>query len=138
LLKNALAVLFILTFPLPPAHPSQEAEKPPPSTQDATPPKPSTPRVRIDTKIMDKQLKRKVTPDYPKDALHQRIQGTVCLHIIVGTDGKVLQAEVISGHPLLAQAALDAVRRREYKPVLLNGVPVEVDTTVATVFSLAY
>lgn len=87
---------------------------------------------------MDKQLKRKVTPVYPKEARDQRIQGTVRLHIVVGPDGKVLQAEVISGHPLLAQAALDAVRKREYKPILLNGVPVEVDTTVDTVFSLVY
>jgi len=92
----------------------------------------------MDAKIMDKQLKRKVNPLYPKEARDQRIQGTVRLHIIVGTDGKVLQAEVISGHALLAQASLDAVRKREYKPVLLNGVAVEVDTTVDTIFSLVY
>jgi protein TonB len=138
LLKDALAVLLIFAFPLAPALPPQEAEKTAPSTQDASPPKPSIPRVRMDARIMDKQLKRKVTPVYPKEARDQRIQGTVRLHIVVGPDGKVLQAEVISGHPLLAQAALDAVRKREYKPILLNGVPVEVDTTVDTVFSLVY
>lgn len=85
---------------------------------------------------MRKQLKHKVNPAYPKEARDQRIQGTVRLHIIVGRDGKVAQAEVISGHPVLAQAALDAVRKWEYKPVLLNGELVEVDTTVDTVFSL--
>jgi protein TonB len=86
-------------------------------------------------KIMTKMLKRKVTPAYPKEARDQRIQGTVQLHIIVSKDGKVLQAEVISGHPVFAQAALEAVRKWEYKPVLLNGEAVEVDTTVDIVFS---
>jgi protein TonB len=85
---------------------------------------------------MTKMLKRKVTPEYPKEARDQRIQGTVQLHIIVGKDGKVLQAEVISGHPVFARAALEAVRKWEYKPVLLNGQAVEVDSTVDVVFSL--
>jgi TonB family protein len=138
LLKDVLAVLLILAFPLAPAFLSQEAEKTAPPAQDASPPKPSNPRVHRDAKIMDKQLKRKVTPAYPRAAMDQRIQGTVRLHIIIGKDGKVLQAEVVSGHPVLAQAALEAVRMREYKPVLLNGVPVEVDTTVDAVFSLVY
>jgi protein TonB len=131
-------VLLICAFPLAPAPRLQEAEKTTPSTPDASPPKPSNLRVRMDAKIMDKQLKRKVSPAYPQEARDHRIQGTVRLHVIVGTDGKVLQVEVVSGHPLLAEAAIEAVRKREYQPVLINGVPVEVDTTVDTVFSLLY
>ena len=137
MLKDTIAVLF-LGFLMTTLLHSQEKEKTPPPSKEASPAKPANPRVRMDAKIMDKQLKRKVNPLYPKEARDQRIQGTVRLHIIVGTDGKVLQAEVISGHALLAQASLDAVRKREYKPVLLNGVAVEVDTTVDTIFSLVY
>jgi len=115
---------------------SQEKEKAPPApTQDAEPPKASQ-RIRIGGKVMEKQLKRKVTPDYPREARDQRIQGAVRLHIVVSKEGKVLQAEIVSGHPVLAEAAVDAVRKWEYKPVLLNGQPVEVDSTVDVVFSL--
>jgi protein TonB len=58
------------------------------------------------------------------------------LHAIIAKDGTVQQLEVMSGHPLLVQAALDAVRQWRYQPTLLNGEPVEVDTTVDVIFSL--
>ncbi len=83
-------------------------------------------------------LKHKVPPDYPQEAHDRRIQGTVRLFIIVGTDGKVTQAAVISGPPLLAESALNAIRKWEYKPVLLNGESVEVETTADVVFSLKH
>ncbi len=105
-----------------------------PTDQEA--PQPRVKRLKMGGQVMTKQLKHKVNPAYPKEAQDQRIQGTVRLHIIVGKDGKVMQAETMSGHPVLAQAALDAVRKWEYKPILLNGEPVEVDTTVDVVFSL--
>jgi protein TonB len=60
----------------------------------------------------------------------------VRLHIIVAKDGTIEQIEVISGHPLLLQAALDAVRQWRYQPTLLNGEPVEVDTTIDVIYSL--
>jgi protein TonB len=134
--KRFFTILFLVAFPFGLALYSQNDKKTPtPSTQETAPPKPAVPRVRMGGKIMTKMLKRKVTPEYPKEARDQRIQGTVQLHIIVGKDGKVLQAELISGHPVFAQAALEAVRKWEYKPVLLNGEAVEVDTTVDIVFS---
>jgi len=60
----------------------------------------------------------------------------VRLHAIIAKDGSILQLEVISGHPLLIQAALDAVRQWKYEPTLLNGQPVEVDTTIDVLFQL--
>jgi protein TonB len=58
------------------------------------------------------------------------------LHAIISKSGSVQQLEVISGHPLLVQAALDAVRQWKYRPTTLNGEPVEVDTTIDVIFSL--
>jgi protein TonB len=55
---------------------------------------------------------------------------------VLSTAGKVQQLELVSGDPVLAKAALEAVRQWEYKPTLLNGEPVEVDTTIDVVFSL--
>ena len=58
------------------------------------------------------------------------------LHAIIAKDGTIQNLEVIAGHPLLVQAALDAVRQWRYQPTLLNGEPVEVDTTIDVIFSL--
>jgi len=58
------------------------------------------------------------------------------LHAIISKDGTIKELEVVSGHPLLQQAALDAVRQWRYQPTLLNGEPVEVDTTIDVIFSL--
>jgi len=72
----------------------------------------------------------RVQPVYPPLARQTRISGTVRLHAIISKDGSIQQLEVISGHPLLQQNALDAVRQWRYQPTLLNGEPVEVDTTI--------
>ena len=128
-----LAPLFVLSIS---TFCGQDTEKTKSASQNDSSPKPSVERIRVDAKVMDKQLKHKVTAHYPRDAMDQRIQGTVRMHVVVGPDGKVKQVDVVSGHPVLAKAAVEAVRQREYKPVLLNGMPVEVDTTVDTVFSL--
>jgi len=76
------------------------------------------------------------TPEYPALAKQAGIQGTVSLSVIVGKDGKVQDIKVISGHPLLVQAALDAVKNWVYRPTLLNGDPVEVSTTIDVNFTL--
>jgi TPR repeat protein len=78
----------------------------------------------------------KVQPVYPPLARQAKIEGTVRLHAILGVDGQVIILELISGHPLLVQAAMDAVRQWKYGLVLLDGKPVEVDTTVDIIFSL--
>ena len=75
-------------------------------------------------------------PLYPPLARQARIQGNVVLHAIIDKDGKVAQLEVVSGHPLLVQAALDAVKQWRYRPTQLNGEPVEVDTTITVTFTM--
>ncbi|MGB7280764.1 MAG: energy transducer TonB [Candidatus Acidiferrum sp.] len=93
-------------------------------------------RIRFGGKVMSQKLRKKIAPIYPALARQNKIEGTVRLHLIISTDGTVKQLEVMSGQPLLVQAALDAVRRWEYEPTTLNGDPVEVDTTVDVIFSL--
>jgi protein TonB len=78
----------------------------------------------------------RVQPQYPPLARQTRISGTVRLHAIIGKNGAVEQLEVMSGHPLLVQAALDAVKQWRYQATTLNGEPVEVDTTIDVIFSL--
>jgi protein TonB len=77
-----------------------------------------------------------VTPAYPSLAKTARIQGHVLLAVIIGTNGSVQEVKLVSGHPLLAAAAMDAVKQWTYKPLLLNGQPVEVETTVDVNFTL--
>ena len=76
-------------------------------------------------------------PPYPPLVKQARIQGTVVLEAVISKQGSVENLRVISGHPLLIQAALDAVKQWKYKPTLLNGEPVEVVTTVTVNFNLS-
>jgi protein TonB len=77
------------------------------------------------------QCIKRVPPDYPSSL---DAQGAVVLHAIIDTDGKVMQLSVISGPEPLAPLAENAVRQWEYKPYLLNGEPVRVDTTIVVNF----
>jgi protein TonB len=98
-------------------------------------PKPTGP-IRVGGNVQAARIVNRVQPIYPPLARQTRISGTVRLHAIISKDGTIQQLEVISGHPLLQQAALDAVRQWRYQPTLLNGEPVEVDTTIDVIFSL--
>jgi periplasmic protein TonB len=100
------------------------------------PPKPAQQRIRQGGQVQAAKLLNKVQPMYPPLARQTRISGTVRLHAIIAKNGTVEQLEVISGHPLLVQAALDAVRQWKYQPTTLNGENVEVDTTIDVIFSL--
>jgi len=94
------------------------------------------PRVQQAGNTTAARIVNKVQPVYPPLARQAKIEGTVRLHAILGVDGQVIILELISGHPLLVQAAMDAVRQWKYGLVLLDGKPVEVDTTVDIIFSL--
>jgi protein TonB len=85
---------------------------------------------------MSGMLLDKVTPQYPAIAKAARIQGTVVLQATISKSGGIENLRVISGPPMLQQAAMEAVRSWRYKPYLLNGDPVEVETTVNVVFNL--
>ena len=85
---------------------------------------------------MEASLLDKPQPTYPALARQARIQGQVVLHAIIDKDGRVSELSVISGHPLLVQSALEAVRQWRYRPTTLNGEAVEVDTTITVTFVL--
>jgi periplasmic protein TonB len=101
------------------------------------PPKVTPKRVSVGGNVQAARLVNRVQPVYPPLARQTRISGTVKLHAIIGKNGAVEQLQVLSGHPLLVQSALDAVKQWRYQPTLLNGEPVEVDTEIDVIFSLA-
>jgi protein TonB len=101
-------------------------------------PKVATPqRVRVSAGVTSGLLIRKVNPVYPPLARQARISGTVVLRAVIGKDGSIQNLSLVSGHPMLAPAAIDAVKQWKYKPYLLNGEPVEVDTEIQVNFTLA-
>jgi protein TonB len=93
-------------------------------------------RVPVTSTIEAAKLISRVQLVYPQLAIQARIQGNVVLHAIIGRDGQVSELQVLSGHPLLVNAALDAVRQWRYSPTLLNGQAVEVETTITVSFVL--
>jgi protein TonB len=82
------------------------------------------------------KLLRKVTPRYPPIAIAARISGIVRLIGTIGKDGTIQNLQLVSGHPMLARAALEAVQQWIYKPTLLNGNPVEVIAPIEVRFTL--
>jgi protein TonB len=100
----------------------------------ATPPRPvSTPRM-ISKGVMDAFLIERVQPEYPAMAERIQLSGAVQLRAVIGVDGRVRHLAVVSGNPILAQAAVAAVRLWRYEPTRLNGEPVEVETQITVNF----
>jgi periplasmic protein TonB len=100
-------------------------------------PKVATPqRVRVSQGVTQGLLIRKVAPNYPPLARQARIQGTVLLQAQISKTGDIQNLQLISGHPMLAPAAIEAVKQWKYRPYILNGEPVEVDTQVTVNFTL--
>jgi protein TonB len=101
-------------------------------------PKIATPqRVRVSSGVSTGLLVRKVPPTYPPLARQARIQGVVILQAQISKEGNIENLQLISGHPMLAPAAIEAVKQWKYRPYLLNGEPVEVDTQVQVNFTLS-
>jgi periplasmic protein TonB len=94
-------------------------------------------RVRLAQRVVEANLIHDVAPTYPTEAGRARIQGTVVLWAVIGKDGNVQDVRVESGLPILAQAAIDAVKQWRYKPYMLNGEPVEVDSRITINFTLS-
>jgi protein TonB len=94
------------------------------------------PKVRVSSGVAQGLLIHETKPVYPPLAMQARIQGTVLLQAVVAKDGTVQELRVVSGHPLLVKAAMDAVRLWRYKPYRLNDQPVEVDTEIIVNFTL--
>jgi protein TonB len=110
-------------------------EPPKPAPQ---PPVPATRApLRVGGKVQAAKIVHQVTPVYPPLARQARISGIVRLEAVISRSGLIESLQVMSGHPLLTQAALDAVRQWVYQPTLLNTVPVEVLTQIDVNFKLA-
>jgi len=94
-------------------------------------------RIRVSGGVQQGNLVNRVNPVYPAIAKAARISGTVILQAEISKQGTIENLHVLSGHPMLVQSALDAVKQWRYKPYLLNGEPVPVETTITVNFTLA-
>jgi periplasmic protein TonB len=102
----------------------------------AVPTKPPRPQKLIISHLDEGMLLRRVQPAYPRIAISTRTQGSVVLSALINTRGEIEGLQVVSGPPLLVQAALEAVKQWRYRPYILNGTPIEVQTQVTVNFSL--
>ena len=94
-------------------------------------------RIRVGGNVQSSMIASKVAPVYPAAAKAAAIQGNVQLSALIGADGTVQELRVVDGPPELTQAAMDAVKQWVYMPTLLNGNPVQVQTTINVNFTLA-
>jgi protein TonB len=99
-------------------------------------PKIEVKRLKVSSGVTAANLISGPKPNYPPIAKQARVQGTVVLQAVISKSGTIEGLKVVSGHPMLTQAALDTVRNWRYKPTYLNGEPVEVETTINVNFSL--
>jgi len=106
---------------------------PPPVKQEV---KATPKRITVGGNVQQAMLVNQPRPTYPPLAKQARISGTVRFTAIIGRDGAIQNLTLVSGHPLLVQAATDAVKQWRYKPTLLNGEPVEVVTQIDVNFTL--
>jgi periplasmic protein TonB len=150
-----------------PVHPRQDAPAPPPDTAGglvggvpgglvggipggalsevlrstgsapvlATTPAPK--RIRVAARIAEANLVYDVAPTYPPEAGRARIEGTVVLMAVIGKNGTVEEVRIERGLPVLAQAAIEAVKQWRYRPYLLNGEPIEVASQITINFTLS-
>jgi protein TonB len=133
-LRIALTILFAATG----LAVGQSQDQVPPAAQEDASTQPQLPkRVRISQGVSTGLLIKKAPPNYPENAREQRIQGSVVLRAIISTEGAVTELTPVSGDPLLTSSAIKAVKKWKYKPYLLNGQPVEVETTVQVNFTLS-
>jgi TonB family protein len=95
-------------------------------------------RIQLQGNVQASKIIKRVAPSYPDGARRERLEGTVRFHAIIGTDGSVQQVRVIRGYCSLSEISLPAVKQWRYTPTLLNGEPVEVDTTIDVIFSLRH
>lgn len=114
---------------------TQNPPPPPPPPPVVRAPRPQE-RIRVGSGVIAAQLIYQPKPAYPPLAIMAHVQGTVVLQAVLSTAGTVEDLKVISGHPLLVGAALDAVKTWRYQPTLLNGEPVEVLTEIDVNFKL--
>jgi len=109
-----------------------------PANHPATLPVPSpTVRPFRTSNMLAGSLVNRVRPDYPYQAKMAHVQGQVVLAAIISKEGTIENLRVVAGHPMLVRAAIEAVSRWRYRPYILNGEPVEVETQIMVNFSLS-
>jgi protein TonB len=106
-------------------------------SNSVVPPPPVAARHPPMSRVMEGNLLYRVQPDYPTLAKQARVEGKVVLQAVITREGAIDNLQVVSGHPMLVRAAIDAVRQWRYRPYLLNGEPVEVKTQVIVNFILS-
>ncbi|MBI5084746.1 MAG: energy transducer TonB [Acidobacteria bacterium] len=109
---------------------------PPPMVKEPVRAPKSASPIRVGGDVQEALILYRKIPDYPPLARQNRVEGRVVFSAIIGTSGTILHLQVISGHPLLTPAAIEAVRQWRYRPTLLNGEPVEVATVIEVRFTL--
>lgn len=97
---------------------------------------PTPQRIRVSSGVAQGLLSTKVQPLYPQEAKDKHIQGVVLLQVRIDKEGNVIDTQLISGHPVLAPAAIEAVKQWKYKPFVLQGNPLMVETQVSVNFTL--
>ena len=105
-------------------------QKLPPGNLATNQPASLTGPIRVSSGVMSSLLIKSVEPVFPREAIDARVNGAVVCHVVIGKDGKVRDATVISGPEMLRKNYLEAIRQWEYRPYLLNGEPVEVITVI--------
>ena len=93
--------------------------------------------MRVASRVAEANLVYDVAPQYPPEAGRARIEGTVVLMAVIGKDGTVKDVQIENGLPILAQAAIDAVKQWRYRPYMIDGEPVEVDSRITINFTLS-
>ena len=106
------------------------------NTAPPPPPKATPSRIKVGGQVAAAKLQHQVLPVYPAIAKTAHVSGTVRLHAVIAKDGSIQELQYVSGPALLMRSAMDAVHEWKYQPTMLNGEPVEVDTTIDVVFSL--
>jgi len=103
---------------------------------NTAPPKVAVQKVRVSQGVLQGNAISQPKPIYPAIAKSARISGSVVLAATISKNGNIENLRLISGHPMLVPAAMDAVKQWRYKPYMLNGEPVEVETSITVNFTI--
>jgi protein TonB len=125
-----------IPVPAPPPPPKVAASLPEAPMRPPEPPPPTLQRIEVNSEVQQGKLLVAIPPRYPPLAQRSRIQGTVRLEAVIAKDGTLIEIKALEGHPLLIEAAIEAVRNWRYLPTVFNGNPVEVQTLIDVDFRL--
>ena len=134
----AVETRITVSYRMPPTSASAQKNSTPQDAEGVPPPArvPPPRKLRVSSGVADDNKISGDDPTYPEEAKQNKIQGDVVFRVLIDERGNVDSVQVVSGHPLLVDAATEAVKTWKYRPWLLNGEPVSVETTVTVRFHL--